>query len=117
MRRFVTLATAAAVTMFATALAADSFTNYGSVSTATKGTVTVDGKVAAGWYVNTVYPIKLRCGNVKLGKADAKFVDEMAGGKAKKALFKTDATGSCEIKAVFCDEKTCTSPLKYEFSI
>lgn len=111
-----------AVVMSAVALAAptqaEGFADHGSVTAKRAGgkvTIVVKGK--GDFHVNLDYPIKVELGAAKLGKAEGKY-EGIHDGKADSVTFETtDGASKGKVKAVFCDQKSCTAPLSTEFDV
>jgi hypothetical protein len=98
---------------------AEGFADHGTVTAKRAGgkvTIRVAGK--GEWNVNTEYDTKVTHGSTVLRKKDAKFEGQKDGGKAAAAVFESsDAANDGEVKAVFCDKSSCTSPLKTKFTV
>jgi len=111
---------AAAFTLSASSSEAGDFSSYGKVTAKRNGdavSIVIEGK--GEWHVNTAYNMKVKVGEAVLRKKDAKFEERKKGGKARRALFSaTDRkTKEGQVKAVFCNKTTCTSPLRTTFEI
>ncbi len=118
-----------AVSAFGLALATPSragdsdFDSHGSVTAkrGSDGKITVVIKGAGDWHVNGEYDIKVTIGDKTVRKADGTY-KWTAGEENKKADSVTwtgidsDKTDG-EAKAVFCDAKSCTSPIKAKFKV
>ena len=116
----ISLVLTAALTYAVRAWSTEGFGSYGSVTAIRRDTVvavTVAGR--NGWSINTAYFAKVRLGaevqaaNEGLYKGISK-----DGSKASEVTWYVESpAGTGKVQIVFCDARSCTTPVEGEFKV